>query len=130
MARNIRTFTLASLFALLAAPALAHDVTGIWHATVEGDVGPVELTFTFRQDGERVTGSVSVGATEAELTDGRISGDEFSFNLPWGGEPGGPPQVLISYQAAVSNDEMNIVSTFTGPGGEPVVTEFTAKRAR
>jgi hypothetical protein len=125
MARILRGLILAALLALLAAPALA-EVSGTWHATVEGDMGPVELTFTFRRDGERVTGSVSVGTTEAEITDGRISGDRFTFNLPWGDAP----QVLISYEATVDDGEMEIVSTFTRPDGEPVVTEFTAKRAR
>jgi hypothetical protein len=131
MATNIRSFTATSVFALLAAPALAQDVTGTWHATVEGDMGPVELTFVFRQEGEQVTGRISVGTTEASIADGRVSGTELTFRLPWGGEPGGAPQVLISYRAAVSDDELEVVSWFTGgPDGEPVVTEFTATRAR
>lgn len=130
VATIIRGLTVASAFALFATPVLAQDVTGTWNATVEGDMGPVELTFAFHQQGERVTGSVSVGTTEAEITGGRITGSELTFSLPWGGEPGDTPQIVINYQASVSDGEMEIVSSFTGADDEPVITEFTARRAR
>jgi hypothetical protein len=126
----IRGLTVASAFALFATTALAEEVTGIWNATVEGDMGPVELTFVFHQEGEFVTGSVSVGTTEAAIINGRISDNELTFSLPWGGEPGDMPQLVIDYRADISGDEMEIVSAFTGGDGEPVVTEFKARRAR
>ncbi len=125
----VRGLTVASAVTLFATPVLAQDVTGIWNATVEGDMGPVELTFVFYQEGEFVTGSVSVGTTEAAIINGRISGKELTFSLPWGGEPGDMPQVVIDYQASISDDEMEVVSSFTGGDGESLVTEFEARRA-
>ncbi len=130
MEKILRSLTAAAAFMLFAAPALAQDVTGTWRANLEAEQGPVELVFTFRQDAEEVTGSLSVGGTDSNITDGRISGNELTFNVPWAGMGDAPPTV-IAYEATVDGDEMAIVSTFTfAPGMDPLVTEFTAHRAQ
>ncbi len=130
MEKFIRGLAVASIFTLFAAPALAQDVTGTWRANLEAEQGPVELVFTFRQDAEEITGSLSAGGADSNITDGQISGNELTFNVPWAGMGDGPPTV-IAYEATVDGDEMAIVSTLTfAPGMDPLVTEFTAHRAQ
>jgi hypothetical protein len=129
VARSIAATLLSMLFATL---ALAADVDGTWNASVESGHGAVALQFTFRSDGERVTGTVSAAAMGGmDITDGRLDDNRLTFNLPWGGAPGEPPIFTIAYEAVIDGDEMAVVSTFAvGPGGELMVTEFTARRAR
>jgi len=54
------------------------DVTGKWVFTVETNAGSGTPTFTFKQDGEKLTGHYSGQLGEAELT-GTVKGDAISF---------------------------------------------------
>src|SRR5215467_16397795 len=74
---------LTILFALFAFSALAADISGNWKATAEGPNGAMERTFTFKVDGNKVTGeSTSSMMGKSEITEGKIEGDTVSFVLP------------------------------------------------
>lgn len=75
------------LFLVLTTLTLAADLTGKWSATVETDAGSGNPVFTFKQNGEALTGTYSGQLGDAALT-GTVKGDEveFSFQVSPGGD--------------------------------------------
>jgi hypothetical protein len=72
---------LASL-ALCVLAASAADISGNWKATAEGPNGTMERTFTFKQDGSKVTGqTVSSLVGESAITDGKVEGETVTFTI-------------------------------------------------
>ena len=82
-----------------------------------------EVTFNFKADGNQLSGSVSTARGEVNIADGKIDGDEISFNhvMEFNGN-----QVKIIYKGKVSGDEIKF--TRQREGGQRAA-EFTAKRA-
>ena len=65
---------------LLAAVALAADVTGKWKADFTTPDGTARSnTFTFKMDGDKLTGTVAGAQDETPIQDGKVSGDQISF---------------------------------------------------
>src|SRR5438034_10429640 len=62
---------------------LAVDVTGTWKSEFDSQIGHQKYTFTFRQDGGKLTGKANSEAgdrkREAELKEGKVDGDTISF---------------------------------------------------
>ena len=118
-------FTSVVFILLLAAvAAFAADVSGKWVAQVPGRGGETrEATFTFKADGNQLTGSVSGRRGDVAISDGKIDGDDISFAqvMEFNGN-----QVKLLYKGKVSGSEIKF--TRQREGGERTV-EFTAKRA-
>jgi hypothetical protein len=76
----MRRFLLLALLPLL---ALAHDITGKWTFDVQSDAGSGQPTFTFKQAGEKLTGTYSGLFGSAELT-GTVKGDDIEFSFEAG----------------------------------------------
>ena len=68
---------------VLASKTLAADVTGTWKSEFDSQIGHQKYTFTFKQDGTKLTGKANseVGdrKREAELKEGKVDGDTISF---------------------------------------------------
>jgi hypothetical protein len=112
-------------FVLAAVAVLAADVTGKWVAQVPGRGGETrEATFTFKADGNQLTGSVTSPRGEMPISDGKIDGDTISFNqvLEFSGN-----EVKLMFKGTVSGDEIKF--TRQREGGNRV-QEFTAKRVK
>jgi len=77
---SIRT---ALLFALIPIAALAHDITGKWTFEVTTDAGSGSPTFTFKQSGEKLTGTYNGVFGTAELT-GTVKGNDIEFSFEAG----------------------------------------------
>ena len=60
-------------------------IDGTWIGKVSGPQGDFELTFTFKVIGDTLTGKSSSDMGEAEITDGLVNGDKFSFDVDAGG---------------------------------------------
>lgn len=109
------------LFALSPALAMAADVTGTWTGAMKGPdgAGDFQLSFTFKQDGAKFTGSVQGPGGEAiPITDGKIDGDKLTFTVSFNG-------MVISHEGTITGDEMKLTSkSDQGFGGE-----MTLKRA-
>jgi hypothetical protein len=102
----------------------ASDVTGKWTAQVPGRDGQTrETTFTFKADGEKLTGTMTGMQGEVELKDGVIKGDDISFNTLIN-TPNG--EIKLLFKGKVAGDEIKF--TRQREGGEP--REFTAKRVK
>jgi hypothetical protein len=120
-----KLFTTGFLLGLLSLTALAADVSGKWTAQVPGRGGQTrEATFTFKADGNTLTGTVSGRMGDMPIADGKIDGDTISFTqtLEFNGNT-----VKFLYKGAVSGDSIKF--TRERDGGEGQAQEFTAKRA-
>jgi hypothetical protein len=75
------------LVLLTAALAWAADISGSWKFTVETDAGSGNPSFTFKQDGEKLTGTYKGLFGEAKVA-GTVKGSavEFSFEAQGSGK--------------------------------------------
>jgi hypothetical protein len=81
-------FVTAVICAIFCCAAFAADITGNWSGTMQmGDQG-FTLNYAFKQDGEKLTGSVTGPQGDPlPLKEGKVSGDKISFfvNVDMGG---------------------------------------------
>jgi hypothetical protein len=114
-----------SFLAMLAGLVLAADVTGKWIAQMQGRNGQTrEVTFTFKVDGDTLTGSTSGRqGQETPIADGKISGDTISFTVTreFGGNT-----MKQTYTGKVSGDEIQ----FKVESGQGPARDMVAKRAK
>lgn len=60
----------------------ATDFTGTWTGTMNGGQGGFSLTFTFKQDGATLTGTVDAGQGQPiAISEGKVDGDKISFKV-------------------------------------------------
>jgi hypothetical protein len=114
------------LLGLLAITVVAADITGEWVAQVPGRQGnTMETTFKLKASGDALTGSVVTQRGEAPISDGKISGDEISFNqkVEFNGN-----EMTFKYKGKVSGDEIKFTREREGGQGKGGPQEFTAKR--
>jgi hypothetical protein len=117
----------ALMMALTPVTALAAtDVSGTWTGdlkTPDGSTG-FAISFTFKQDGAKLTGSVQGPQGDPiAISDGKIDGDKVTFTVAFNG-------MTISHTGTLNStgDEIKLTSkTDSGdfPGGE-----MTLKRAK
>jgi enterochelin esterase-like enzyme len=106
---------------------LAVDITGTWKSEFDSQIGHQNYTFTFNQDGGKLTGKANSEAgdrkREAELKEGKVEGDTISFvetlSIP-------DREIRISYTGKISADGNEI--KFTRQAGDFAKTEIVAKR--
>lgn len=122
----MRTLILAAFLGAFAIAASAADVTGKWVAQVPGRQGQtMEQTFNLKQDGAKLTGTISSPRGDQEISEGKVDGDNISFvmALNFNGN-----SFKINYKGKVSGDEIKFSRSFEGGPDRPPV-EFTAKKA-
>ena len=106
--------------AVAAAPTA--DISGTWTTEFDSQVGKQTYTYTFKVEGEKLTGHSKSNIGESDLT-GTVDGDKVTFveNLDYQGTA-----LAITYTGQiVSADEIKFKRDVAGQGGE----EFTAKRS-
>ncbi len=120
-------FISLALALIAAAVALAADVNGKWTAQVPGRQGNAqETTFTFKVEGDKLTGTMSGRQGDTPIADGKISGDDISFTVTRERQGATIKQL---FKGKVAGDEIKFTrSTEGGQGNQPV--EFTAKRVK
>jgi hypothetical protein len=113
----------AAVLLVLTTPAWAVDVTGKWVAEREGRQGPMEITFNFQVDGEKLTGTMGMGQFgETPISEGKVEGDEISFVIV---RTFGDNEMRILYKGKVAGDEITFTTERQGgsmggpPGGGP-----------
>jgi len=102
----------SALLALSSLAAFAADVTGKWTSEAMGKGGP--QTFTLKQDGSALTGTVQGGrGGAAEIKNGKVDGDNVSFEVTreFNGR-----SMTLKYSGSVSGSSMKLsVETGRGP---------------
>ncbi len=108
----------ASLFS--AAQDKKIDLTGTWTWSQEGPGGQVDFTLKLKQDGEKLTGTITgFGGEESPIEEGKAKDGAFSFKVTrdFGGRP-----FVTTYTGKLSGNALKAKS-------ETVFTmEFEAKR--
>ena len=114
---------LIALLAIVAAAALAADINGTWKATADGPNGALERTFTFKVDGNKVTGeTTSAMMGKSEITDGKIDGDQVTFTITG---KFGDNEMKLNYKGKVKDNEI-VFESSAGGGGQTI--EWHAKK--
>ena len=74
-----RIFMLFALLALASMVVLGADVSGKWASEATGKGGP--QTFTLKQSGSSVTGTVEGGRGPVDISNGKVDGDNVTFEV-------------------------------------------------
>ena len=75
------TLSLVCCFALCFAAAIA-DMSGKWTGTFMGpDGSPIDVTYTIKADGDKLTGEATAQGLTLKLDSGKINGDDFKFSI-------------------------------------------------
>lgn len=121
----VRRRTAVGLFGVLALAgvAFAADVDGTWTATFDTQIGEQHYTYTFKADGEKLTGTAKNDWGERPIEDGTIKGDDVAFteNVEFQGQ-----KITIKYTGKLSGDELK----FTRQVGTFATEEIVAKRKK
>jgi hypothetical protein len=108
---------------MFAAAALAANIDGVWTATFNTQIGEQHYTYTFKADGEKLSGTAKNDFGETPIDDGVIKGNDISFteNLDFQGQ-----KINIKYTGKVNGDEIK----FTRQVGTFATEELVAKRKK
>ncbi len=127
MKRAMKTPALLLILATLRWSVLAADITGTWKSEFDSQIGHQKYTFTFKQDGTKLSGKanseVEDRKREAELKEGKVDGDAISFVEMLSFQD---TEIRIAYIGKLSADGNEI--KFTREVGDFAKTEIVAKR--
>ncbi len=98
-----------------AAVAVAADLNGKWEGKINAMGQDMTIAFVFKVDGETLTGSVESEMGSMAISNGKINGDDFTFNVDVNGMP-------IAHKGKINGDAVTIKTE-----GE-MAMEFTLKR--
>jgi hypothetical protein len=116
-------FTSVLILFVLGATAYAADVDGTWTGTIQGPMGDTPVSFTFKADGAKLTGStMGFDGSQVPITDGKIEGNTISFtvNLDFGGMP-----FMLSYKGTLASDQLKMTAEVFG-----MPFEFELKKSK
>src|ERR1700677_4676818 len=108
--RKLLSICVGLAMMLTAATAMAADVTGRWSGAVAAPDGTsIPITFTFKQDGATLTGSVQLMQNDPiAISNGKVDGDKFSFDDSFNG-------VTISHQCMIDGDTIKMTTKSDSP---------------
>lgn len=117
------TILLAGFLFVFVTSLLAGDVNGNWTTTISTQIGDMPYTYTFKVEGEKLTGKAKSQFGDIEIIGGKFKDDEITFieNVEFNGSA-----IRIDYKGKVAGDEIK----FTRQVGEFGAEEFVAKRVK
>jgi hypothetical protein len=109
---HMKYFSLFVGLLVLAGFAFAADIDGKWAGEIVGQ--NMEIAFTFKAEGTKLTGVHIVNGQETPIEDGKIDGNNISFavTLDFGGE------AKIPHKGTISGDEIKMTYEMMGQTGE------------
>jgi hypothetical protein len=116
---------LASVLMLLVigVTAYAADVDGTWEGVVQGPMGDIPVSFTFKADGVKLTGTqIGLDGMPVQIMDGKIDGNNISFTVTF--DFGGMP-FMLSYKGVVSKEDIKMAGDAFG-----MPFEFVVKKSK
>jgi hypothetical protein len=76
-----RILSFCAVIVLVLSVSCAHQsIAGKWKGRMEGPMGAVDLTYTFKVEGDSLSGNVASQMGELPLLNGKNNGKEFSFD--------------------------------------------------
>ena len=115
----------AVLLVVTGIAAWAADVTGVWTGTISGGDGDYALTYTFKQDGQKLTGTVTGPTDPIPIQEGKVDGDKISF---WLQVDMGGSVVKFTTTGTIKGDEISL--TTTNDAGMDLGGAMTLKRQK
>ncbi len=114
-----------ALMGILVFVASAAGIDGKWKSEMPGRDGQTRTNiYTFKADGEKLTGSISGGmGGEQQIQDGKVKGDDISFVVVRNFQGN---EMKMEYKGKVSGDELKMTMQF----GEMPAREIVAKRVK
>ena len=116
-----------ALVAGLAATAAAADVTGTWTAEFDTQIGVQKYVFTFKVQGETLTGEAAAERmgekSTVSLQAGTVKGDQIAFTEPLDFQG---QTIAITYAGTIAGDEIKFVRKV----GDFATEELVAKRKK
>ncbi len=121
---------LVAALALAAVPVFAQDaqkekkidVTGNWESTVESPQGTMVSAVTYKQDGEKLTGTHVGQMGEVTLT-GTVKGNEIAYTITVDAQG---QQFTLTYKGKIDGDTITGTVDFGGMG----TATWTVKRKK
>jgi hypothetical protein len=112
-AKRASAATASSAAPAAAAPSSGDkvDLTGAWSVTVETDGGSGNPSFTFKQEGEKLTGKYKGLLGESDLT-GTVKGDKIEFSFKVSGQVEG----VVTYTGTTDGKTMKGKVNLAGMG--------------
>ena len=95
--------------------AVSSEIDGKWKGKVTGPMGDMEIEFNLKADGSTLTGTVTGPRGEQSIQNGKIDGNNFSFDTDMGGN-------LVTRTGTVKGDILKVTMQQFG-------VEFELKRA-
>jgi hypothetical protein len=121
----MKTMLLALVSLAATAAAFAADVNGTWKASFDTQIGVQNYTYTFKVEGNKLTGKAKseLANAETEIAEGTVNGDDISFveNLTFMDMP-----LRIVYKGKIAGDEIKFTRTIL----DMFMEELVAKRAK
>jgi len=106
------------LFLLMASSCFATGIEGTWKSKMQGGDGDMELTFVFKMVGEKLTGTVKSPNGDLEITNTKIDGKEFSFDISFN-------DMTIKHKCTLKEDDTISMKVEGAPMGD---SEIILKR--
>jgi len=78
---------------------LAQDINGKWKGQMQSPNGPMDLVFNFKANGDSLSGTVESPMGELPITNGKIDGKTFFFQVNAG-------EMTISHQCTAMGDSI------------------------
>jgi hypothetical protein len=102
--------------------AFGADIAGSWTASFETQVGTQNYTYTFKVEGNKLTGTAKSNLGEGTIDMGTVNGDDVAFveHLNFQGM-----QLDIPYKGKVSGNEIMFTRTIMD-----IAEQLVAKRAK
>ena len=94
-----------------ALPALAADVTGTWISLVKAappNGNDLLLTFVFKQEEAKLTGTVATPDETANISNGKVDGDKISFVATFSVS-------TFTYEGTIAGDEIRLTVKSDNP---------------
>lgn len=112
------------LILLLSIPTLAADISGDWKADLQTPQGTVQVSYTFKQAGDALTGTWQAAQSPiATIADGKVTGDKVTFVVKPGGERG----PVFAHEGTIKGDEIQLTMK---PFGEFPGSTLVAKKVK
>jgi hypothetical protein len=104
------------------ATAFGADISGSWTASFETQVGTQNYTYTFKMEGNKLTGSAKSNLGQSTIDMGTVNGDDVAFveHLTYQGM-----QLDIPYKGKISGNEIMFTRTIMD-----ISEQLVAKRAK
>lgn len=99
----------------------ASKIDGKWKTTVESPNGSMELVYTFKVDGDKLTGTSSSEMGDSELKNGKVNGNEFSFDIEM-------MDMKITHKCKLDGDVIKMKVEMGDMGGGEAMPELILKK--